>query len=102
MDIIYIILQGFFAGIVATWLFELILKNNKRLRNRYYHHHAVLFGYHVHHSLYGLIAIVAAVILFAFHQDIDATLLLWFGIGVITVHTFSDGKFVFIEKFRKQ
>lgn len=101
MDIIYIILQGFFAGVVATWLFELVLKSNKKLRNRYYRHHEILFGYHVHHSTYGLMAIIAAVILFAFHQDLDATLLLWFGIGVIVMHTFSDGRFIFVEKQRK-
>ena len=27
-------------------------------------HHEILFGYHVHHSTYGLLAIAASIILF--------------------------------------
>jgi uncharacterized membrane protein len=96
------ILIGVISGIAATLLFEFILKTNKKLRNRYYRHHEILFGYHVHHSTYGLIFIAAGII-FLSNKDIsDALFYISFGIGIIIQHTLSSQKFVFIEKWRKR
>ncbi|MCX6721183.1 MAG: hypothetical protein NT026_01105 [Candidatus Staskawiczbacteria bacterium] len=91
---------GLLLGMIATWMFELILLVNKKLRNRYYRHHAILFGYHVHHSTYGLLAFCLSAFLFYTNQE---SAIFWFslGIGIIVVHTISAGKLVFIERYKK-
>ena len=102
MSVASTILIGIISGIATTLLFEFILKTNKKLRNRYYRHHEILFGYHAHHSVYGLLFIIAGVI-FYFNKNIsDSLLYISFGVGIIIQHTLSDGHFVFIEKQRKQ
>jgi len=100
MEIYIILLQDFLLGVVATWLFEQILKRNKKLKNRYYRHHEVLFGYHVHHSVYGLACFIASIVLFLSHRYSSAIFWLAFGVGIIFEHTISDRKFVFMEKQR--
>jgi len=102
MSIASTILIGIISGIATTLLFEFILKTNKKLRNRYYRHHEILFGYHVHHSIYGLFFIIAGVV-FYFNKNIsDALFYISFGIGIIIQHTLSSQKFVFIEKWKKR
>ena len=98
MNIILLFSVGILFGMIVTWLFELVLKSNKWLRNRYYRHHKIIFGYHVHHSMYGLIAIVVSIILFLIKQEESAIFYLAIGIGIVIVHTISDGRFVFFEK----
>lgn len=98
MNIFLLFLIGFLLGIIATWLFEVVLKTNKKLKNRYYRHHEILFGYHVHHSLYGILFIIISIILFFQNQKQAALFWLAFGIGIIILHTISSGRFVFIEK----
>lgn len=100
MQIILISLMGLLFGLLITWLFELVLKTNKKLRNKYYKHHKILFGYHVHHSAFGLIFIVLSIILFLTNQKTSALFVFWVGVGIIILHTVSDGRFVFIEKQR--
>jgi len=100
MNIILLFSIGLFLGIIATLLFELILKTNKKLYHRYYQHHKIMFGYHIHHSTYGLIAILISVVLFLTNEISSAIFYLALGIGIIIVHTISDGRFVFIEKQR--
>jgi hypothetical protein len=95
-----IISIGIIYGIAATLLFEFILKTNKKLRHRYYSHHEILFGYHIHHSMYGLMFILVAVILYTNKDIPDALFCASFGVGIIIQHTISDRKFVFIEKQR--
>ena len=94
-------LEMVLLGVATTWLFELILKTNKKLRRKYYRHHEILFGYHVHHSTYGLILIIVSVILFLQNQHGSALMVFGIGMGNIMMHTISDGRFVFIEKQRK-
>ena len=88
---------GLLLGMIATWMFELILLTNKKLRNRYYRHNAIFFGYHVHHSTYGLLAFCLSAVLFFTNQE-SALFWLSSGVGIIVVHTISAGKLVFIEK----
>ena len=90
--------MGLLAGVVATLIFELILKTNKKLKDRYYRHHEIFWGYHIHHSMYGLMSIIASIILFLAEYKTDALFYFSFGIGIIAEHTISDGRFVFIEK----
>ncbi len=100
MQIILISLIGLLSGLFITWLFELVLKTNKKLRNKYYKHHEIFFGYHIHHSTFGLLFIFLSIILFLTDQKISAVFTFWLGIGIIILHTISDGRFVFIEKQR--
>lgn len=100
MNIASTILIGIMSGLAMTILFEFVLKTNKRLRNRYYKQHNVLFGYHAHHSVYGLFFIIAGVA-FYFNKNIsDSLFYISFGIGIIIQHTLSANRFVFIEKQR--
>ncbi|MGA2417760.1 MAG: hypothetical protein ABSF55_00755 [Candidatus Staskawiczbacteria bacterium] len=100
MNIILIILAGLLTGWVATILFEFILKTNKELRAKYYRHHEILFGYHVHHSAYGLIFIIIGIIFYLKNNFPDSLFYIALGIGIILQHTISDRRFVFIEKQR--
>jgi len=100
MAIASTILLGIICGIIATLLFEFVLKTNKRLRRRYYKHHAVLFSYHVHHSIYGVLFIIASII-FYFNKNLpDSIFYFSFGVGIIIQHTISDGRLIFIERQR--
>lgn len=98
MEIILIFLVNFIMGMFSTWIFELILKTNKKLRDRYYRRHEVLFGYHVHHSTIGLIIIAAGGIMFLSNRSLLALAMVGFGIGIIIIHTISSKRFVFVEK----
>ena len=98
MDIILLFLADLLFGIMITWLFELILKSNKKLKDRYYRRHKIFFGYHIHHSIYGILAIIASVVLFFINEKSAFLFWLAFGIGIIVMHTISSGRFIFIEK----
>ena len=94
---IFLFLFWVVAGIFTTWIFELILKSNKSLRNKYYRHQDAFMGFHVHHSVYGLLLILFSVVLFITDYE-NWALYAAFGIGVIIMHTISESRFVFIEK----
>ncbi len=100
MSIVYLILQSFLIGLIGAWLFEQVLKINKKLRNRYYKRHEILFGYHTHHSIYGLLFILAGMIMFYTGRQDIFIFLTASGLGIIAMHTISSGRLVFIEKQR--
>lgn len=102
MNIASTILMGLVSGWAATVLFEIILKTNKKLRNRYYNRHEILFGHHVHHSTYGLIFIALGIIFYFERSLSDSLFYIMFGIGIIIQHTISDGRFIFIDKYGKK
>ena len=93
-----IFLTSLLIGVFITFVFELILKTNKKLRDRYYRRHEILFGYHVHHSTIGVLLIVVSVILFLLNKGSYSLSMLGIGTGVIIMHTISSRRFVFIEK----
>jgi hypothetical protein len=97
MNFISLFLFGLLGGILLTWLFELILKTNKKLKQKYYTHHQIFLGHHVHHSIYGLIFILVSIILFFNHQPESAVFCTGTGFGIILQHTVSDRRFVFID-----
>ncbi|OGZ70089.1 MAG: hypothetical protein A3F47_01605 [Candidatus Staskawiczbacteria bacterium RIFCSPHIGHO2_12_FULL_38_11] len=101
MGIITIFLLAVLFGIFITLVFEFILKTNKSLRKKYYQNHKVFWGYHVHHSTYGLLLIIVSIILFILDKNFHALNSTGIGIGIIIMHTLSDGRFVFIEKEKK-
>lgn len=98
MSLISVFLLNVLIGTMATWIFELILQTNKKLRDRYYRRHEVLFGYHVHHSTIGLLVIVVGVFAFIYSTPAVSLGLAGFGVGIILMHTISSRRFVFIER----
>ncbi len=99
-EIALIFIKGILWGIFVTWLFELVLKTNKNLREKYYTRNNIIFGYHIHHSTYGLLVFILSIILFILGKIILALSVVGFAIGIIIMHTISDRRFVFIEKQR--
>lgn len=85
-------------GVAVTILFEMILKTNKKLRDRYYRRQEIILGYHTHHSTWGLLSILAGIVLFFANHKTIGLFLVALGIGIIIQHTLSAGRFVFIEK----
>lgn len=98
MGVVSIFTINLFIGIFITFLFELTLKTNRKLRERYYKRHEILFGYHVHHSTVGLLVIGASIVLFLLDKEILFLVTLGIGMGIIVMHTISSRRFVFIEK----
>ena len=99
MEILSIIFFGILWGIAVTIIFEFILKTNKKLRHRYYQQHEILFGYHVHHSTYGLLSIAAGIILLFNKSFSNGLFYIFFGLGIIIQHTLSaNGRLVTIIK----
>ena len=100
MQIVFLILIGLAVGIALTRIFELVLKTNKKLRTRYYKNHAIVWGYHIHHSTYGLLCFLISAFLFFIEEKVMALFIMSFGAGIITMHTISDpqNRIVFIEK----
>jgi hypothetical protein len=97
MYIIFYPIFGFLYGLASTILFEFVLKTNKTLRHKYYWHHNSILGYHVHHSSYGILFMLAGLIVRK--NDLGLCLfLIMFGIGIVAQHTLSANRFVFIEK----
>ena len=87
-----------FVGITITFIFEMVLKTNKKFRKKYYKDHAVIFGYHIHHSTYGLLCFIISGVYLLYGQSAHSTNMLALGIGIIITHTISEKKFVFIER----
>ena len=97
MEIISIFIVGLLCGLVITWLFELVLKTNKKLKEKYYSPYKICFGYHIHHSCFSFPVIILSIVLFLQNQKISALFTLGIAVGIIIMHTISDGRFVFIE-----
>ena len=101
MGIILIFIGGLLFGLIITRLFELVLKTNKKLRERYYTRHNIFWGYHIHHSCFSFPVIILSIILFWQNQKISALFTIGLAVGIIVMHTISDGRFVFINKQRR-
>jgi len=95
------LILGIVCGLVITWMFELVLKTNKKLREKYYTHHKIFWGYHIHHSSYSFPVIIASVVLFLQNRMMSSVFVLGIAAGIIIMHTISDGRFVFIDKQKK-
>ena len=97
---IFLFLFWVVAGMFATWIFEFILKTNKSLRHRYYKLHSDFLGFHLHHSLYGILFVLFSFVLFDTKYE-NWFLYTAFGVGIIAMHTISEKQFIFIEKEKK-
>ncbi len=98
IEVALIFILGLLSGLIITWLFELVLKTNKKLRKIYYQPHKIFFGYHIHHSTYSFLPFAWSIILFLQNQKLSALFAIGFAVGIIAMHTISDRRFVFIEK----
>ena len=96
------ILLSVFAGLAITWIFEYILKTNHVLREKYYKQNNMIFGYHVHHSNYGIALFISIAITFFLNYKSASLILFGMGIGIILMHTISEKKFVFIDRQRNK
>jgi len=103
MDKVFIFLFGLLFGIALTWLFELTLQTNKKWRKRYYKNHAIIWGYHIHHSSYGVLSLLVSIIFSLIPEMPIALFIASFGLGIIIMHTISDPRhrIVFIERDKK-
>lgn len=97
---IFLLIIGLVFGVAITWMFELVLKSNLKFRKKYYEHHKIFWGYHIHHSTFGLVFIALNVILFLIDKKTTDLIYTAIGVGIIIMHTISDGRLVFIEKQR--
>lgn len=66
---------------------------------RRFHHIGIKKGYHIHHSMYGVVAFALTPITFG--NILETLALIGFGLGIIIEHTTHDG-FVFVNKVNKQ
>jgi hypothetical protein len=84
------LLCGFIVGLIASGIFESIFLFIPILRINYWDNPKLIFGYHFHHSILGLIVIFIGI-----YKKLS--FLIGFGIGIIFVHTITDGNFVFVN-----
>src|SRR3989344_5778811 len=101
MGIISLLLISTLVGIILTHIFESILQTNKTLKQKYYERHKLFFGFHVHHSTFGLLCFVVSLVLFFTQRNTPGIIWVGLGLGIIIMHTLSDGRFVFIEKEKR-
>lgn len=85
-------------GLLITRLFEKVLKNNKNFRQKYYKNHNIVFGFHFHHSTYGIFFIIISVLMLLIDKVNLSIISVGFGIGIIIIHTISERRFIFVER----
>ena len=88
---------GLIIGATITALADGVLYFNKRLRSQYWNNPKTFHGYHIHHSVLGIILIIASGLLMIFGNEYSF-FLFGLGVGIIVVHTIMDGRLIFIEK----
>jgi len=80
---------GLLIGLISTLIFDLVTLKNKKLKEKIWINSRSFRGYKFHHSCWGLIFILLGFINLIF---------LGLGIGIVIIHTITDGRLVFIEK----
>jgi hypothetical protein len=86
---------GFITGYIFAYVYEKIaFRIGKKLNKT----QVVFLGYKLHHSIYGLLAIIIA--LFFLAHIMLATFLITFGLGIIIQHYFTGDGMVFITKHK--
>ena len=98
MNTVLLFVIGLSSGLLASHLLELSLKKNKFFNRNFFRRHTIIFGYHIHHSTYGLGALVIGTTLLARGIITSAIFFIAMGVGIIMMHTIFDGRLIFIEK----
>ena len=91
-----IFLRGIMFGSILSGLLEAPFMLISPLRRRFWDHPFLLAGYHVHHSVLGLFILVLGCIL-AIRKSQNALFWIGLGIGIIVLHTLTDGRLIFVE-----
>lgn len=91
-----LIVIGLLLGLILTLIFEKISLSNKELK-KLWDNPKTIKGFHIHHSVPGLIIFLFGTYLFLINIE-KGLFLIGFGIGIIIVHTITDGRFIFIER----
>ncbi|MBI5614350.1 hypothetical protein HY947_05470 [Candidatus Gottesmanbacteria bacterium] len=86
---------GFIFGFLVFTAIEALLSRNKVLRKKYWDNPRLVYGYHIHHSTWGLLLIIIGLAIKDSHVGQG---LIGLGIAIIIVHTLFDRRFIFIEK----
>lgn len=84
------ILLGFIVGFIVAFFYENLIPKITRKKQ------LILGGYKLHHSLYGLLFIILAILLK--NNLTTAIFLMSMGVGIIMEHYFTGGGFDFITK----
>jgi hypothetical protein len=102
-DVVYQFIMGLLIGIIPFGLIEFIGWNVPSLRKKFYgkpkDNPTLIFGYHVHHTVLGLLSLIWGLYLFSTQSD-NSFFLIGLGIGMIIIHTVAHKKLVFIEKVK--
>jgi hypothetical protein len=61
-----------------------------------WNHPWITVGYHIHHSVFGVLVIVIGIVA-AIRRFKSAWYLVGIGLGIIAMHTLTDGRFIFLE-----
>jgi len=89
-------IKHIFAGIVLGLSITMFLEYMIYLIfQNFWYHPKMYFGYHIHHSVYGLL--IMAVGMFLYTKPRAFYLFMGLGLGIIVAHTLNDGRLVFIE-----
>ncbi len=92
---------GLVFGIIPFGLIEVIGKSVPLLKENFYDNpKQLILGYHVHHTVLGLISIVWG-IYSILQKSSKPYFWIGLGLGMIIIHTIADGRLVFIEKQKK-
>ena len=95
-------LLGFVIGIICTFVLEKVILGSKKLKQLFWDEktHYLFYGYHMHHSPFGLVLLFSAIIV-GLHAVAIALFLAGFGIGIIVMYTITDKRLVFIERGKR-
>ncbi len=95
MTLIIFFLLGYVSAIVYEYLMERVGQKIKRIKGHKVNNGLVINGYLLHHSIYGLLFLLAALLISDQRLQLFA-----FGVGIITQHYFTGDGLVFITKKR--
>jgi len=90
-------LKGTSCGIAVATLFDFVSYYIPSLKRRFWDEPPLLYGLHFHHSLVGLLLIICgAMCILGAKTKQTGLLLIGFGLGIILVHTITDGRLIFL------
>lgn len=102
-DAIYPFIAGLLLGLIPLGILERIGWNIPYLKSKFYGNPTeiptLVFGYHFHHSLLGLLSIGWGTSSL-FNKSRNPYFWLGLGMGIIAAHTVDDGRLIFIEKVK--
>jgi len=90
------VINGLLIGLILTFIFELILLQIPYLKYNFWDHPKLILGHHFHHSLLGLLFVITG-FFWPIKNKKAKLFLIGLGLGIIIIHTISDGRLIFVE-----